>query len=70
DGRLRELRAPALTEACADLIGQGALGAKFSGAGGEGSVVALFATQDAALEAAESVQARQRGQAYYVPTGR
>lgn len=41
--RLPELAAPGLVRACAELRGLGALGAKFSGAGGEGSLVALFA---------------------------
>jgi mevalonate kinase len=39
---LPELRAPGLVRAVRALRGSGALGAKFSGAGGEGSVVALF----------------------------
>lgn len=41
--RLPALRAPALVQTCAGLRARGALGAKFSGAGGDGSVVALFA---------------------------
>ncbi len=36
-----ELEAPGLSRACAELLQAGALGAKFSGAGGDGSVVAL-----------------------------
>lgn len=39
--RLPALRAPGLVGACASLRQAGALGAKFSGAGGDGSVVAL-----------------------------
>ena len=40
-GEVVELRAPGLVAACAALRGAGALGAKFSGAGGDGSVVTL-----------------------------
>jgi mevalonate kinase len=39
--RIPELRAPRLVEACAALRDANALGAKFSGAGGDGSVVAV-----------------------------
>ncbi len=45
-GRIRELRAPRLLAACSTLRDADALGAKFSGAGGDGSVVAL--AEDAA----------------------
>ena len=39
-----ELEAPGLVTACMALRAEGALGAKFSGAGGDGSVVALART--------------------------
>jgi len=52
--RLPELRAPRLQEVCSMLTGSlGALGAKFSGAGGDGSVIAIFANKRDALRAAE-----------------
>lgn len=54
---LPELRAPRVAAACTRLQDHGALGAKFSGAGGEGSVVALFPT----ASAAESGAALLRG---------
>jgi mevalonate kinase len=44
-----ELRAPGLVRAVRALREAGALGAKFSGAGGDGSVVGLFAPDDPAL---------------------
>ena len=46
--RLAALHAPALIATCRGLRARGALGAKFSGAGGDGSVVALFDTAEAA----------------------
>ena len=39
---LPELRAPGLVRAVRSLRANGALGAKFTGAGGEGSVVGLY----------------------------
>ncbi len=51
---LPELIAPQLRRTCADLRRWGALGAKFSGAGGDGSVVALLS------EAAEAEQIARR----------
>jgi mevalonate kinase len=50
--RLRELHAPRLQEICGMLTGSlDALGAKFSGAGGDGSVIAIFATEQEAQRA-------------------
>lgn len=49
------LAAPGLVEACRRLRALGAAGAKFSGAGGDGSVVALFHTFEAAESAAASL---------------
>jgi mevalonate kinase len=54
---LPELAAPQLRQACADLIRWGALGAKFSGAGGDGSVIALLGDRDGAEQAAERLAA-------------
>ena len=49
---LPELAAPGLRQACVALRERGALGAKFSGAGGDGSVVALFETAEGSASAA------------------
>lgn len=65
--RLPELRAPVLRATCARLVGAGALGAKFSGAGGEGSVVALFSTQEEAVEVKAHLEKEGLGSAFYVP---
>jgi len=46
--RFKPLHAPRLTRVVNDLRSRGALGAKFSGAGGDGSVVALFSDENAA----------------------
>lgn len=51
---LPALRAPGLARMCTALTEVGALGAKFSGAGGDGSIVGLFAD----LESAAAGQAR------------
>lgn len=51
---LPALAAPQLVEACAALRAAGALGAKFTGAGGDGSLVALFADA-AGLEAGRAL---------------
>ncbi|MFT5682904.1 MAG: mevalonate kinase [Myxococcota bacterium] len=53
---LPELAAPQLRQTCADLRQWGALGAKFSGAGGDGSVIALLSSTDET----EAVTARLR----------
>lgn len=53
------LHAPMLAQAVAGLRQRGALGAKFSGAGGDGSVIALYRERPGALQA----QAWLRGQA-------
>ena len=50
--RFASTRAPRLIAACGDLKREGALGAKFSGAGGDGSVVALFEDENRARAAA------------------
>ena len=50
--RFASTRAPRLIAACHDLKREGALGAKFSGAGGDGSVVALFEDENRARAAA------------------
>ncbi len=67
---LPELRAPMMLGACADLRGDGALAAKFSGAGGEGSVIALFADEGAARAATERLERSDVGSALYCPVGR
>lgn len=46
---LPELLAPGLVQAVRALRAAGALGAKFSGAGGDGSVIGLFAVADVAM---------------------
>lgn len=52
--RLPELKAPRLQEICGMLTGSlAALGAKFSGAGGDGSVVAIFANAPDARQATD-----------------
>ena len=56
---LPALAAPRLVQACADLRSWGAAGAKFSGAGGDGSVIALFDTPAAAARARAALAARQ-----------
>lgn len=55
--RLRVLQAPALNRARRALAAAGALGSKFSGAGGDGSVIAAFADAPAAEAAATLLQA-------------
>lgn len=64
--RFSSTQAPRLIETCHHLRHEGALGAKFSGAGGDGSVVALFETENEARAAA--LQLEERGlQAWYAP---
>lgn len=53
---LPELAAPGLRRACTASRAMGALGAKFSGAGGDGSVVALFGSAAAAAAAATALR--------------
>ena len=55
---LPALSAPRLRQTCAHLRGLGALGAKFSGAGGEGSVIALFADEASARAAVMDLRAQ------------
>lgn len=64
---LPELRAPVMVRTCAELRRDGALAAKFSGAGGEGSVIALFPTEMSARVAVERLEARGTGTALYCP---
>jgi mevalonate kinase len=64
--RFRVAEAPQLFQTCRQLRKDGALGAKFSGAGGDGSVVALFATENEARSAA--ILMEEKGiQAWYAP---
>lgn len=58
EGTLPELAAPRVRGLCADLLARGALGAKFSGAGGEGSVVGVFDRPADAQAAAERLTTR------------
>ena len=58
---LPALAAPRLAAACRWLHTEGALGAKFSGAGGDGSFVALLASAEAASAAAERLAGRIDG---------
>lgn len=69
DARLPELRAPVLQETCAQLREAGALGAKFSGAGGEGSVVALYPDRARALASVQRLAAARVSTALYCPIG-
>jgi len=64
--RLPALRAPMLHEAVATLNERGAVGAKFSGAGGDGSIIALFYDAEDAHAAVDLLAAR-RGAAWYTP---
>ena len=52
------LRAPKLVETCAALRARGALGAKFSGAGGDRSLVALFADEASAAAGQAVLESR------------
>ena len=66
---LPELHAPKLRATCAQLRAWGALGAKFSGAGGEGSVIALL--PDAVQSQQVTARLRQSGlEAWEVPLRR
>lgn len=66
--RIKALEAPALSRTCVALLKAGALGAKFSGAGGDGSVVALFEDENTARSAAINLD--ESGlQAWYCPVG-
>ena len=66
--RIPALRAPKLSRTCANLMGEGALGAKFSGAGGDGSVLALFPDENTARAAA--IKLEEWGlRAWYSPVG-
>jgi mevalonate kinase len=62
------LRAPRLVRACRALRERGVLGAKFSGAGGDGSVIALVHDERAAQELVPWLDA-QGVAAWYVPVG-
>jgi mevalonate kinase len=67
-GRFSSARAPRLIRVVAALRRLGASGAKFSGAGGDGSVLALFKTENEARSAA--IVMEQRGiQAWYAGVG-
>ena len=69
--RLPELRAPRLQEVCSMLTGSlGALGAKFSGAGGDGSVVAIFANEQTARRATEALNREADLSAWLSPVSR
>jgi len=66
--RFPVLAAPKLRNTCADLLSVGALGAKFSGAGGDGSVLALFPDENTAR--AGAILLEEWGlQAWYSPAG-
>lgn len=65
EGRLPSLHGPRLRETCIELARLGAVGAKFSGAGGDGSVVALFETETAALHAVDDLHRRPDVSAWY-----
>ncbi len=65
---LSALAAPGLRMACTRLRALGALGAKFSGAGGDGSVVALMADAAGAHDAVQALRALGLS-AWYTPFG-
>jgi len=67
--RLPELYAPVVEATCSELLKAGALGAKFSGAGGEGSVIALYPDDESALSSVEWLTAARVGTAVYCPVG-
>lgn len=56
-GALPELWAPGLVRACRALRAHGALGAKFSGAGGDGSVIGLYAPGGTVAEGVAALDA-------------
>ncbi len=56
-----------MRQTCERLLQMGALGAKFSGAGGEGSVVALFGTAEDATAAVDALADSGLGVALYSP---
>lgn len=62
------LRAPALWRTCQLLREHGALGAKFTGAGGDGSVIALYAEAEDALAAVDLLE-RNGLRAWSTPFG-
>ena len=64
--RFPAMHAPRLIATCAALKQQGALGVKFSGAGGDGSVVALFQEENGARAAAIRLEESDM-LAWYVP---
>ena len=66
--RFASTRAPRLIQTVGALRNRGAMGAKFSGAGGDGSIVALFPTEN---EARATCIWLEEGamQAWYVPVG-
>jgi mevalonate kinase len=67
-GTFPALRAPALIRACQELRAHGALGAKFSGAGGDGSVIALMPDPQSARAAVDLLEVRGL-HAWYCPFG-
>ncbi len=56
EASLPELAAPRLAQACRRVRELGALGAKFSGAGGDGSIVAVFADREDAERAGSALE--------------
>jgi mevalonate kinase len=66
--RFASTRAPRLIQTVGALRNRGAMGAKFSGAGGDGSIVALFPTEDEARSSCIWLEGCAM-QAWYVPVG-
>jgi len=66
---LPALAAPQLRRCCQKLRELGALGAKFSGAGGDGSVIALFSDEQGALAALEELK-HDKIASWYCPIGK
>ena len=66
--RFSSTQAPRLIQTCRRLRRDGAVGAKFSGAGGDGSILALYETENDARAAA--IEMEEHGlQAWYAPVG-
>jgi len=67
-GRFESTHDPQLLQQIRSLIDLGAIGAKFSGAGGDGSVIGLFSTENSARASAISMD-HTLGNAWYISVG-
>jgi len=66
--RFSSTQAPRLVQTCRQLRSQGAIGAKFSGAGGDGSFLALFGSENEARAAAIQMEEHSL-QVWYTEVG-